>query len=168
MTREQMIDRLVEIAMDDMGFPYSEEEYRSELEEMDEAWLEEAIALQLEDMESEVTGMKFERANACYTGGNIYVYYGKLEDGRYFLADDDGEMMLTETDPETCFDDVFYWEWQTEHGIQVTKDQDDMAEPGQVWWTLKAADWNAMLDWIITNKPDGNYSVSELEARKEF
>ena len=48
MTREQMIDRLVEIAMDDMGFPYSEEEYRSELEEMDDDDLEEAITLQSE------------------------------------------------------------------------------------------------------------------------
>lgn len=111
--------------------------------------------------------MEFKKANAEYTGGNIYVYYGQLEDGRYFLADDDGEMMLTYTDPVPCFEDAMYWEWQCEHGIPVTKEQDDNAEEGQVWWTLKADDWNAMLDWIIENRPEGNYSVSELKARKE-
>jgi len=163
MTRTEMIDRLVEIAMDDMGFPYSEEEYRAELEEMDDDGLEEAIRLQ-----NEVNGMEFERANAAYTGGGVYVYYGRLTDGRYFLADDDGEMILTGTDPESCWGGVFYWEWQEEHGLPVTKEQDDMAEEGQVWWTLSTADWNAMLDWIITNRPEGNYSVAELEARKEF
>ena len=111
--------------------------------------------------------MKIRKANAEYTGGGIYVYWGQLEDGKYFLADDDGEMMLTETDPESCWEDVWYWEWQCEHGIQVTKEQDDTAELGQVWWTPTAAEWNKMLDWILAHKPDGNYDDAELESRKE-
>ena len=60
--------------------------------------------------------MKFniQKTNAVYTGGNIWLFYGKLTDGNYFLTDDDGNTRILDSDPSD-FDVTTYPEWQEEH-----------------------------------------------------
>ena len=53
-------------------------------------------------------------ANAVYTGGGIWVFYGELEDGNFFLTDNDGYVALVDSDPSD-FDESLYYDWQEEH-----------------------------------------------------
>ena len=57
------------------------------------------------------------RLEPIYTGGNSYIYTGKLNTGEYFLAADDYEdtVWLLDTDPYKDFDDCTYDWWQEAH-----------------------------------------------------
>ena len=93
-----------------------------------------------------------KNANACYTGGNIYIYYGQLEDGTFFRACDDWECIEI-CDADTSTEEADYCEFYEEHTIKSLG--------GKEYETF----WNDMLLWIIHNAPDGNYSAHELEKR---
>ena len=56
-------------------------------------------------------------AHAVYTGGDIWVFYGKLKDGTFFLMDSDGDAMLLNADPSD-FDESLYGSWQKSHLIR--------------------------------------------------
>lgn len=92
-------------------------------------------------------------ANATYTGGGIYQYTGRLDNGNYFQTWTDYEDYVQEldTDPEENWDDNDDEEWQNEHmvaehyGLKATE-------------ILKEA-----MKYIVDNKPRGNYSVGEVE-----
>lgn len=72
---------------------------------------------------------KIKSQTAIYTGGGIYCYYGELEDGNYFMADDIYECArilnanpLEETGEEYfpfVVDDV---EWQEKHLVEDFED----------------------------------------------
>jgi hypothetical protein len=92
-------------------------------------------------------------ANACYTGGGIYVYTGELDDGTFFCTDDvseEDDPMLFDCDPT---DEDITEEFITKHNIGFGSDFQDPLTRKKV------------LEWIILNKPSGNYLVSELEER---
>ena len=97
--------------------------------------------------------MKVIRANATYTGGNIYQYTGQFDNGNFFQTWTDYEDYIQEldADPEENWDDNDDEEWQnghmvTEHyGLGATE-------------IIKEA-----MKYIIDNKPRGNYSVGEVE-----
>ena len=97
-------------------------------------------------------------ANACYTGGGIYVYFGRLKGGNYALAADGVEAIrILREDPEKCPEDYAYQEWQDERLVR------DINADAPEFVVL----WNGMIDWILDNRPEGNYSVMELERRRE-
>lgn len=52
-----------------------------------------------------------------YTGGNIWIFYGELTDGNYFLTDDYGATLILDSDPDD-FDVSLYEDWQNEHLIE--------------------------------------------------
>ena len=97
--------------------------------------------------------MKVIRANATYTGGNIYQYTGQFDNGNFFQTWTDYEDYIQEldADPEENWDDNDDEERQnghmvTEHyGLGATE-------------IIKEA-----MKYIIDNKPRGNYSVGEVE-----
>lgn len=97
--------------------------------------------------------MKIIDANATYTGGGIYQYTGRFDNGNYFQTWTDYEDYVQEldVDPEENWDDNADEEWQNEHmvaehyGTEATE-------------ILKEA-----MRYIIDNKPRGNYSVGEVE-----
>ena len=91
-------------------------------------------------------------ANACYTGGGIYIYYGELENGNFFRTCDDWESVEF-CDADTSTEEADYYEFYEAHTIESID--------GDAYISF----WNDMLMWIINNKPDGNYSVVELERR---
>lgn len=97
---------------------------------------------------------KIKTATACYTGGNLYIYYGELENGLYFRAYDDWDFIEI-CNADTSVEDADYYEFYEQHSVQTIAG-DDYKEF-----------WNNMLLWILHNKPDGNYSKYDLERRME-
>lgn len=91
-------------------------------------------------------------ATAIYTGGNIYIYYGRLSDGNYFKACDDFDFIEI-CDSDTSIEEADYQEFYEKHSVEtLTKEEYKMF-------------WNEMLLWILHNAPKGNYVFSELEER---
>lgn len=58
--------------------------------------------------------MKIKEAYAVYTGGNIWLFYGTLDNGNYFLTDDYGATLILNADPSDL-DESTFPEWQQEH-----------------------------------------------------
>ena len=96
--------------------------------------------------------MKIKNATAIYTGGNIYIYYGQLENGTYFRACDDWDFIEL-CDADTSTEEADYYEFYEEHSI------------GTIGGIEYETFWNNMLLWIIHNAPNGNYNSYELEER---
>ena len=120
--------------------------------------------------ESKSSKLNIEYVTPNYTGGGIYVYTGKLKDGNYFIADDtyfgkEGDtfspfdIRVVDTDPDkvytdedgyeyTLLDDIYY---QEQHFIEDIEEDD-------------AKEFTKMiLQWVIDNKPEGNYQIGEME-----
>ena len=92
-------------------------------------------------------------ANACYSGGGIYLYNGALEDGRYFLASDDFGIALFDVMPDFDYDMSFF----DAHVIDFIEiDSED-----------HKVLFSSIFSWIETNQPEGNYNIEEIKARKE-
>lgn len=65
--------------------------------------------------------MKIKEVKAIYTGGNIWLFYGSLCDGSFFLTDDYGCTLILDASPEDL-DESLYVEWQEEHTIKELED----------------------------------------------
>lgn len=61
--------------------------------------------------------IKIENAKAVYTGGNIWLFYGKLQNGLHFLTDDYGCTLILDESAED-FDESLYTEWQEAHKVE--------------------------------------------------
>ena len=105
--------------------------------------------------------VSFEWVEPDYTGGGIFVFYGKVENGDYFIADDsEYDIRFVSEDPTAIMDsDTFGGsycgdsvEWQDEHIVRDISSSQEALEF-----------WKAMLNWCIRNNPDGNYSASDLK-----
>lgn len=59
-----------------------------------------------------------KRANAIYTGGNIWLFHGLLEDGNHFFTDDYGCTIILNADPSENLDDACDYNWQHEHLVR--------------------------------------------------
>lgn len=114
--------------------------------------------------------LNIEYVTPNYTGGGIYVYTGKFKNGNYFIADDtyfgkEGntfspfDIRVVDTDPDKVYTD--------EEGLEYTL-LDDMVYQEQ-HLVEDIEDDNAkeltkeILQWIITNKPEGNYQMGEMQ-----
>lgn len=97
--------------------------------------------------------VKVVRANATYTGGNIYQYTGVFDNGNFFQTWTDYEDYIQELDanPEENWDDNGDEQWQNEHMV-VEYCGSEATE------ILKEA-----MRYIINNKPTENYSIYEIE-----
>lgn len=70
-------------------------------------------------------GISFKNANAVYTGGNIWLFYGTISGQQkdlYFLTDDNGSVLILDESPED-FDESLYIEWQNAHKIIELENQ---------------------------------------------
>ena len=125
---------------------------------------------ELEEAKSSNNKYEIEYVVPNYTGGNVYVFTGKLKDGNYFIADDtyfgkEGDtfspfdVTIVDTDPDkvytdedgyeyTLLDDIYY---QEQHFVEDIEEDD-------------AKEFTKMiLQWVIDNKPEGNYQIGEME-----
>lgn len=99
---------------------------------------------------------KIKTATACYTGGGIYIYYGQLENGLYFRAGDEEEVIYI-CNANTSTEEADYLEFYEEHTIEELK--------GKTFITF----FNLMIAHVLeggaTFDEWSNYSKSELERR---
>lgn len=108
--------------------------------------------------ESKSTNYEIEYVIPNYTGGNIYNYTGKLKDGNYFMADDsyfngdNFDVTIVSSDPDKEKDDgAWYPEWQEEHLVEYLDE------------TRAEEFTKQLLQWILKNKPEGNYDERDME-----
>lgn len=98
----------------------------------------------------------FEWVTPQYTGGNIYIYYGKLKNGNWFVtADSDCWLDEVDANPDDFDrDEVWQTEWIEEHSVKAY-------EPAEAKQFFKA-----MYRWIIIHQPNNehtNYSVGDMK-----
>lgn len=100
--------------------------------------------------------MKITEANAIYTGGGIWLFYGKLSDGNYFLTDDNGWTQILNADPSNL-DESTYSEWQEEHLIKELRN------------TERKLFCEQLLDWLSANPYHcGGMTEEEIEVYRNW
>ncbi len=99
---------------------------------------------------------KIKTATACYTGGNIYIYYGQLESGLYFRTFDDWDAVYI-CDSDTEAEKADHSEFYEVHTVEEITGDDFVIF------------WNTMLRHIIEKKAThgkwSNYDRYDLERR---
>lgn len=93
---------------------------------------------------------------AVYTGGNIWLFYGALDDGTYFLVDDYGSVRITDA-PWDDLDTTLYVEWQDEHLVRDIEDE-----------TERIAFCNEMLDALETASKEDKGGFTEFDGYREY
>lgn len=93
-----------------------------------------------------------ETAYAEYTGGGIWIFYGKFWNGTYFLTDDHGWTRLLTADPSDLEVSTFE-EWQQEHLIRDLKGDE-----------LKSF-LKDLVDYLLTKEVDSihRHGMTEME-----
>lgn len=95
--------------------------------------------------------IKIISANAEYTGGGIYIYWAKTNEGTFLQGSSEWDA-LYEVDSDPNLDEESgYIEWQEEHNIRVYEDEE--------YFELI----QELLRWILDNSPRGNYSSGEIK-----
>ena len=63
---------------------------------------------------------KIENIEAVYTGGGVWIFYGKCtKPGEWFMIDNDGEFVeIYDANPEN-FDESLYEEWEEAHRVRT-------------------------------------------------
>ena len=105
--------------------------------------------------------MNITKASAVYTGGGIWLFHGELDDGTYFLTDDNGCTQILDEDPSKDFDESLYLEWQQAH---LVRDLDDETE--RVDFCNKLCD--KMLDTKYGDADRGGIFDNEIEEYRQF
>jgi len=95
-----------------------------------------------------------KKVNAVYTGGNIWLFYGELTDGNYYLTDDDGYTMILDADPEN-FDESLYDDWQAKHKVT------DLSESESKPFLLNLLD-------VLKSDKDRYMSDEEIDGYREW
>lgn len=94
-------------------------------------------------------------AHAVYTGGNIWLFYGKFTDGTFFLMDDEGDIQILDADPSD-FDESLYDEWQNAHRIELIMNP----------WERKH--YQRTILAMVTNANDGGFTETDEEAYSNY
>lgn len=98
--------------------------------------------------------MRLIKATAEYTGGGVYILYGKTATGSYWMGGLDDMIYSIELDADpTATEESGYPEWQETHKIKDYPTEDALKH-------IEAA-----LKYILANKPKGNYAPGEIKTR---
>ena len=103
---------------------------------------------------------RFETANSLYTGGNIWLFYGKLADGNFFVTDDDGWVTILDADPSIDWEARNTIAWVADHTICCLTEEDSRIEF-----------CNALADRLLSNNPadlHGGIEDDEIEAYRKY
>ena len=68
--------------------------------------------------------MKIKEVKAVYTGGNIWLFFGRLENGNWFMADDYGSVRIVNADPTADLDESLMEDWQLQHMVKDLFDRE--------------------------------------------
>lgn len=96
------------------------------------------------------------KANAVYTGGNIWLFFGSLTDGNYFLTDDQGWTQILNADPSNL-DESTFEDWQLDHLVK------ELAGDERVEFCY------SIIDYLLTHPEDGGgITTAELNSYRSF
>ena len=100
---------------------------------------------------------RITKAEAIYTGGNIWIFYGELADGNYFLCDDNGWARFLSEDPRIDFEESCYEDWQEE---RLVRDLEGRERELFCW---------EMIDWLKAHPEDrGGMTELEMESYRTY
>lgn len=99
--------------------------------------------------------MRIKEANAVYTGGGIYLFYGKVYTGYYFLTDDHGWTLILDADPSDL-DESTFPEWQEKHLVK------ELCGSECALFGFTLLEWIRGLD--ETSEERGGMASSEIDA----
>ena len=100
--------------------------------------------------------MKIKKAHAVYTGGNIWLFYGKLKDGNYFLTDDNGCTLILDKNPKNL-DKSTYEDWQMKHLVK------ELYHKERINFCMK------LLDYLEAHPDDcGGMSEYEIDVYRKW
>lgn len=100
-----------------------------------------------------------EKVNAVYTGGNIWLFHGQLEDGNYFLTDDFGATLILDANPSNL-DESTYQEWQDEHLVRELESEEREQFCSEML--------NILETYPYGSEEKGGIIDSEIDAYKDF
>ena len=92
---------------------------------------------------------KFKDVDVVYTGGNINLYFGVLQDGSYFIADDSNFFVTFVDENVMEFDDIPEMDWYDSHTTYEVPEEDGFRF------------MKSMYEWIKKNKPSV-YDANDL------
>lgn len=97
----------------------------------------------------------FLRVEPIYTGGNSYCFIGQTDTGYFLATDAEYDIRMVNTNPWLAphWDKIWEYDWQKKHIVQDVLHKDALVF------------FEAMLKWIMTNRPDGNYDMNDILAR---
>ena len=93
---------------------------------------------------------------AVYTGGNIWLFYGALNNGMYYLVDDYGSVRITDA-PWDDLDTTLYVEWQEEHLVKDIEDE-----------TERVMFCNEMLNTLKDESDESKGGFTEFDTYKKW
>lgn len=92
---------------------------------------------------------------AVYTGGNIWLYYGKLASGNYFLTDDNGCTLILNANPGDNFEEACFQSWQDAYKVEELDRFD------------RKLFIRRMMN-VLRSKPTGGISEMEINAYERY
>ena len=97
----------------------------------------------------------FRSVHPEYTGGNIYVFNGRVGKDWFIATDDEYSVRLVDANPisKDAVEQSGYADWQEQHLIKDLSYKE----------SLKF--FKEMLNWVLSKNPRGNYSRDELASR---
>ena len=108
--------------------------------------------------------MKIKTLEAVYTGGGIWIFWGELEDGHYFLTAHEGWTVILTESPED-FDESLYEEWQEAHKVKDLADEELISFQKELLEKIEKNDYNGgALDSYEINYYKWYWDLEEEEA----
>ena len=97
--------------------------------------------------------LSIKSARGEYTGGNIWLFFGSLDDGNYFLVTDDGDALIFNADPEYAMELMCdEWDdWMSEHIIEELEGRNRIKFQTQLCNVLMELDVRER-GWIFDNE----------------
>ncbi len=103
--------------------------------------------------------IKVVYAEPEYTGGNIWNFTGKLQNGNYFVASDaDGIFVELNEDPNIFIDsdesyssNIWDSDWMNDHMVKDYHSEEEILEF-----------WSSLISWLIDNDGWDEYTVDDI------
>lgn len=88
---------------------------------------QEIRAAERENRESWKKNPQIETTAATYTGGGIWIFYGKCKnDNEWFMIDNDGEFIEIFNENPSNFDESLYAEWMDAHRVRTITEEKEL------------------------------------------
>ena len=111
--------------------------------------------------------MKIKTLEAVYTGGGVWLFWGELEDGHYFLTAHEGWTTILTESPED-FDESLYEEWQEAHKVKDLENEKLVEFQKELLSRIEKDDYKgALMDTYEIDNLKWIWELEDEEAAEE-